>query len=507
MSLSTYLETSGNVAPSDVDSTSSSTAPTAPTAGSPVSELAPGDVVFFTRQRVHGLLRAAGDVSEDAADASAYPDRLDIEWLDGYSVGGRTRDIRRGDLETLAADGKIRLVAEGVANRRSRWAIGGPRRPDEHARDRSVQPKPRVRAEATTVTRSFSRDLVNGFLRHPVVDHKHGRVAKAKAMFTARRPDDGIAAVATVNVPNARQACDRHTVEVTRYASHPEDATGRSSLPNNTGTHVLARVCRWAALEGYETVRALAGSDGNDGGIYRGANFEADGTACSTGTHDREGRSNHEHVGELTRYLRTVDVDGDDGCPGVPRRVEARLADGPGEATTSQAGLGAFTGYEGDATPAEFGFVREDVTDTKFARDGEYAPYSRRARSLFEESGRPGAVQTLASESAGRGRYSPAAVFGADVGGTLVAALAVTGNPRLPVSEGEVIEYATRETAFPGATARWLLSRARDWAALEGYDVLRVPRGVFGDVAGVEATLPAGVGFDTVEDGRYVMRF
>lgn len=507
MSLAPFLADDDSATTPSTDTQSPAHQPTRPTAGSPVAELAPGDVVFFTHQHVHALLRAAGDYSDDAADAPSRPSRMDIEWLDGYSVGGRTRGIRREDLETLAADGKIRLIAEEVANRHSRWAATGARHPDQYEQDQPVEPKPRVRADQTTVSREFSRDRVNGFLRHPVVDHKHGRVAKAKAMFTARRPDGGLSAVATVNVPNARQACDRHTVEITRYASHPEDATRRNALPNNTGTRMLARICEWAALEGFETVRALAGTDGNNGGIYQGANFEDDGAACSTGSHDRDGRTNHEHARELTRYLRAVDVDGDEGSPGVPRRVEGRLADGPGSTVTAQSGLASFSRYEGDARPAEFGFVREDVTDTKFARDDAHAPYSQRAHDLFASEGRPGAVEALASEADGRGRYKPAAVFGADVDGTLVAALAVTGDPRAPFYEARVLGYASRETAFPGATARWLLSRARDWAELEGYDVMAVPEDAFAAADGVQPSLPAGVGFETVEDSGYRLAF
>jgi len=507
MSLSAFLGDDGAANTTAPDAQPTAAQATSPTAGSAVGELAPGDVVFFSHQHIHALLREAGDYSDDAADAPLRPVRMDIEWLDGYSVGGRTRNVRREDLEALAADGKVRLIAEGVANRHSRWAATGARHPDQHAQDQPVQPKPRVRADKTTFTREFSRDRVNGFLRHPVVDHKHGRVAKAKAMFTARRPDDELSAVATVNVPNARQACDRHTVEITRYASHPEDAVDRDALPNNTGTRMLARIYEWAALEGFENVRALAGTDGNDGGIYQGANFQNDGTACSTGSHNRNGRSNHDHTRELTRYLRSVDVDGEDGSPGVPRRVEGRLGNGPGGTVTAQAGLASFSGYDGDARPAEFGFVREDVTDTKFARDDAHAPYSGRARDLFAAEGRDGAREALAGEATGRGRYAPAAVFGADVDGTLVAALAVTGNPRSPYSEARVLEYASRETAFPGATARWLLTRARDWAELEGYDVMAVPEGVFSATDGVQSSLPAGLGFEAVEDGGYRMLF
>lgn len=478
------------------------------TAGRRVSELAPGDVVLFTRLRIHGLLRASGDYTEDATDAPIAPERMDIEWLDGYDIGNRTCGVRRVDLEELATQGKIRLIAAAVANRMSRWAIEGARCPDQYDRDTGVQPMPRVRAANTMFRREYSRDIINGFLKHPVVDHKLGRVQKVRAMFGARRPDGHLSAVATVAVPNARQASDRRTVEITRYASHPEDATGRERYPNGTGTRMLAQICRWAALEGFERVRALAGTAGNDGGIYRGANFRDDGDAASSGNYNRTGRTNYDHETTLTRYIREVSADGSDATPGTPRRVESRYDGAEADVVTAQTGLSRFgSSYRGDASPNDLALVREEVSDYKFATDEQYPAYSRRARKLFATYGRPGAREVLAGETAGRGRYFPAAIFGGDDNGTLAVALAVTGNPREPFAEAEVIEYAARETAFPAATARWILARVRDWARLDGYDALTVPATLFDHIEGVAPSVPAGVGFEKGPTGEYRIVF
>jgi len=53
----------------------------------------------------------------------------------------------------------------------------------------------------------------------------------------------------------------------------------------------------------------------------------------------------------------------------------------------------------------------------------------------------------------------PSAVFGVDVDGTLVAALAVGGDLTAE-APARVAVYGARETAWPANTARWPASRA-----------------------------------------------
>lgn len=484
-----------------VDTTDDHHCPTSEiyTAGRPTNDVVPGDLVLFTRKGIHALIRAAGDKSNDVTDGPLYPDRVDIVWLDGYNTISPTRNIRRETLASMAAENKIRLIDEEVPNRKAINRAPGVRNPTRYHRDSTVQPGPRISVSNLSFERTYSLNLVNGFLKHPLIDHKQGRVQKAKAMFLARRPDGRIAAVATINSVNARMAFDRETVEITRYASHPEKP--EHSFTNNTATWMLGRVCQWAALEGYETVRSLAGTDGNEGTIYEGANFSYDGTAETSGAYNRDGRQNHSHSKTLKRYIREVDVDAPNASDGLARRFESRL-EADDETRGSATTLAQFSSSITNPSPSEFKFTREEATDYKFTHaDGadEYDFFSSELTDLIAETDAPVSLSGLED---GRGRNTPAAVFGAAVDDELVAALIVSGNPRDVIPTARVEAYVARDTEYPDATARWLLTRVRDWCDLQSYVSLTIPVGTFDHATDVNSTVPKGVGF-TAESGVY----
>jgi len=484
-----------------VDTTGGRTRPTSEiyTVGKPIQEIAPGDVVFFTRKRIHALIRETGDYTDDATDAGFSPSHVDIVWLDGYDTAFRTKNIRRETLERMAENNRVRLIDEEVPNAAAINRVPGIRNPERYHRDSTVQPGPRLSVSSLSFERTYSLNTVNGFLKHPVIDHKQGRVQKAKAMFLARRPDGRIAAVVTINSVNARMAFDRETVEITRYASHPESP--KHDRTNNTATWMLSRVCRWAALEGYERVRTLAGTDGNSGKIYEAANFTYDGDAATSGAYNRDGRNNHSHSATLKRYIRNVDVDAENASDALPRRLESRL-EADDEARGDATRLTEFGTDHPSPPPSTFTFTREEATDHKFTngdRDDEYPVFSNELADLIAETNAPIMLSDL--ENA-RGRHTPAAVFGAAVGDDLVAAMIVTGDPSDIVPIARIEGYTAKDTAYPDATARWLLSRVRDWCELQSYVSVIVPPLIFKHVDGVNTTVPAGVGF-TEDNGTY----
>lgn len=470
------------------------------TTGTPITTVYPGDLLYFPRKQIHALVRTTGDYTAEITIPETPPERIDLLWIDGYDRAFRTRNLHRSTIERMASNNRVRLVAEDLNNIDDINRAPGVRHPDRYTRDTTVQPGSRLPVSNLTFNRIYSLKRANGFLKHPVIDHKHGRVQKAKAIFTATRPDNRIAAVTTVNSVNARMAFDRETVEITRYASHPE--TPPHQRTNNTATWMLSRICQWAALEGYETIRTYAGTDGNNGQIYEAAGFTYTGTANSSGQYNREGRQNQKHAATLRRYVCPVSVDGENAVTTVPRRVESRLesnTDAAGQSTT----LSTFTQSTTKRSPANFQFTREDVTDYKFARStnaDQYPAFSDALHQLVTTTDAPISLSELTDT---RRNNLPAATFGAVVDGELVAALLVNGDVTDRVSEATVSGYAARDTAFPEATARWLLTRARDWSLLSGFNTVLVPRNTFDHVTQVNDTVPKSVGFTATTPSMY----
>lgn len=130
------------------------------------------------------------------------------------------------------------------------------------------------------LTRERTRQPINEFLeqRHPL-----GDVPGWKACFSARYRDS-IVAVVVVGRPVARQSPDGE-LSVTRFCR-------REDRPANTGSWLIARARRWAALEGYDTLSAHAGVAGNYGTVYEAAGFDCVETTVADGAgwKSREGR-------------------------------------------------------------------------------------------------------------------------------------------------------------------------------------------------------------------------
>ena len=115
---------------------------------------------------------------------------------------------------------------------------------------------------ALSFQREYSLTPVQAFLDHPVVDHARGGTSMHVASFTARYRGD-IVAAATLENPNSAYRDNGTTIQLSRYAAHP-------NRPENTASWFLSRVARWAALAGYSRVLTYAGqSYNNTGTIYQ----------------------------------------------------------------------------------------------------------------------------------------------------------------------------------------------------------------------------------------------
>lgn len=464
----------------------------------PLTHIQTGDIIQFTRKHISAAVKAPDTHIEtlSPSDGPTQPANVDLVWIDGYSMTP-SRGIPLNALHTLFDNGKITLLLRGVQNGWDALRMADDAQVDSQNpadRDTAVQIGPRLRVSDLSFERTYSLNHVNGFLKHPVVDHKHGRVQKAKALFVARRPDGRPAAVLTLNSPNARNAFDRQTVEITRYASHP--ATASATRTNNTATWMLSHVCDWAALEGYDTIRTLAGTDGNDGSIYQAANFTSDGTANSSGTYNRDGRQNFTHTHTLKRYIKDIDCDGDNASPGLPRRFDSRMkpSESPRDQTTT---LSQFHPDNSPSNPPtkEFRYTREDATDTKFTTadtDNQYPVFSTELTTLITDTD---SDVDLSTYRHGRGPHTPAAVFGAAITDSLMTAAIVTGNPRESEPTAHVEEYISRPTQYPDRSSQWLFTRIRDWAELNTYQSVRIPADTLTTADHTSQTAPQAVGF------------
>lgn len=445
-----------------------------------IGDVYPRDVIHFHRRQTHAWLAPTDS-----------PDRVDVYYLDGHAPHTARENVHLRDLQNLIDRGLANVTHTDVENPWERWAIAPMTDPPE--------PRPEVRISKRTSTRNLSlarersRNTVNSFLNDPVVDHKHGGMRFWHAAFSARvqsasSTDSEPCAVAVLDRPNASRLCEYTPTDYTqlaRYASHPEvrgrqeTTTGSwvdseeqrlSELEENTASWLISRALRWAKLEGYEKVISYSGSANlNEGQIYRATNFEHAGTSDSAGDGwtNREGRDQWKNSrDERDRWIATLQ---DTELP-MKRRAKNRydrwdfLDERP---------MGAFLGDYPERTPgvSDFELTREESEDHDHGR----------ALEFFDTHGQVVEGDSLVDVPSGVD-----AIFGATVdGGHLVAGLALT-NGYSSASYADSIEvcgYAARETKYPSQTAAWLLSRARDWSALEGYHTLEVPTAL--------ATVPA----------------
>jgi len=242
------------------------------------SAVKPGDIVVLPS----GEVAAVKDLSGVQA--------CTITYLTGLQAAG-TEQYALTDLEHAIECGRGDIIAAGCHDREQRWWVTG---------DTPLQPP--IDTGDLTFAQSRSQRRVNEFLSHPLVDHGLGAVATHKALFTATAGQtDSTAAVTVLDIP-ARSVHDYQRVTISRYASHPV-------APDNTASWMLARVCEWAKLHGYRSIRTNAGvTNDNIGTIYRAAGFTFDGktTTDGDGFTSRPGRDSY---GEFTRrrFYRQLD--------------------------------------------------------------------------------------------------------------------------------------------------------------------------------------------------------
>jgi len=464
-----------------------------------------GDILCFPDYGLHAFVTEEFDPDYPLSSyRNVFSNVLKLIWLDPENIDIRKENsydfsyITRPTLEEMGWNEEFYVIKEDETSPDIWRDLISP--PDTSADDNeshSIDIGLRAPAGTLSFEREFSLGTINGLLKHPLVNHKQGAISKGKAYFLAEKPDESYAATLVLNSPNPTNSFNRRTVEITRYASHWE-GIGKES----TATWMIWNACQWAALEGYSRVRTLAGTAGNDGEIYQLANFDYDGEAESSGQYNRDGRQNFEHGGKIRRYIRTITVDGsytEDAYP--PRRIETRL-DRDVQIANSTKTLNAFRSSSNNAEriPDNFRFSREEVTDNKYFKSDDHPSFSPALQSLINETGTPITLETPRNDR--RNDY-PAAAFGAIVNNTLVASLLVGGDVTEKYSIARVRGYAARDTKWPQRTAQWLLTKAKNWAELNGYSGIHVPYDVFTHVDSLTEKLPKGVQIQTQTDSGY----
>ncbi|MFD1687180.1 XF1762 family protein [Halobellus litoreus] len=131
------------------------------------------------------------------------------------------------------------------------------------------------------------RERVNGFLKHPDVAYQHDPVTTPFRIALTATYQDREVAMAVLGRPRGRHNADGRTVELYRFAAHPD-------RPVNTGSWLLSRCCAWSRLEGYDRLLTYAGVQNNNvGTMYQAAGFELLGTTIADRSdwHSREGRA------------------------------------------------------------------------------------------------------------------------------------------------------------------------------------------------------------------------
>ena len=131
------------------------------------------------------------------------------------------------------------------------------------------------------------RERVNGFLKHPDVAYQHDPVTTPFRIALTATYQEREVAMAVLGRPRGRHNADGRTVELYRFAAHPD-------RPANTGSWLLSRCCAWSRLEGYDRLLTYAGvQNGNEGTMYQAAGFELLGTTIADRSdwHSREGRA------------------------------------------------------------------------------------------------------------------------------------------------------------------------------------------------------------------------
>ena len=356
------------------------------------------------------------------------PDGDHVEWFDGR-LGGTTAPVADYALDTALECGTVGVIAGDVEDPDSCWWLGA-----------GGAPANAVRTNQLSLRRERSRNAVNAFLEHPVVDHELGSVVGWKAAFGARYRGD-LVAVCVLSRPTARGADDGFTIELNRYAAHPK-------RPPNTATWLISRAARWAALEGYDQLLTYAGvSNDNEGVIYQASNFERDGvtTADGSGWETRSGRQSRRDY-TRRRYVRRLHDD-----PAGAHRVSADADSATGTSTS----LSQFTAAGGDPAISEYMVARADGRDSAVS-------------DFFTEHG---------DSQSQRAGGSEAAVFAAKTARGPVAMLTVanTSEAERRYTDARVDRLVVADVDYPSNLGARLVAKAREWATLEGYETLHPP--------------------------------
>lgn len=463
------------------------------------STVYPGDIVYFPRSDAVALV-AVPNATVAATRGPAIPSRVDLIWLNYKTTAAlgsgelpgdhaRTSAFPHEVLDQWIAETRAEVIATGVSHPQEC-------RPDLLETGRPIDPNnvgPRCPAAAYSVRRVNDRSAINAFLTHPLVEHPLGSVAGMKAAFAAERPDGRWAAVVVVEVVTARVDFDRQSVEITRYASHPVSTTDGT---DNTASWLLERAVEWAALEGYERVKTYAGTAGNDGGIYRAANFTAIEESSSTGTYDRSGRADYDHDRSLIRYERYPTIGVDHEATTLPRRVEARVDRREEQGfDLSQRALTDRHGTQTATAPSAFRLGREYVTSGKLTRTVE-TRMSRECQALCREV--DGTIPTAATLE----EQSVAGIFSALANETVIAAMLVQPDGEI----ARVTGFTTRETVYPDRTFQWLLNHVEKWAELAGYDQVQVKESVYIGHSTVSAAVPKSLQWSRTNEETWVAK-
>jgi hypothetical protein len=131
------------------------------------------------------------------------------------------------------------------------------------------------------------RERVNGFLKHPDVGYQHDPMTTPFRIALTATHQDREVAMAVLGRPRGRHNADGRTVELYRFAAHPD-------RPANTGSWLLSRCCAWSRLEGYDRLLTYAGvQNDNEGTMYTAAGFELVDTTVADRSewHSRDGRT------------------------------------------------------------------------------------------------------------------------------------------------------------------------------------------------------------------------
>lgn len=427
-----------------------------------------------------------------------------LQWVTGYSYY-YTTPYTTGALSGLLRESRATYIEVGVSTPCAYISAcdltGNSYVPGDLFADLNAGPRLSTAEYTVTVLRATTR--MNEFLDHPLVDHKHGGVTTAKIAFAAKRPDGKLAAIAVIDSVNAAERFDRKTVELTRYASHPESQTRGT---DNAATWLISKARHWAAHQGFTEFITTAGTDGNTGQIYKALGFDCTGPRESSGDYNRDGRQNFNHESQLLGYKDELSLDAPNATRRLYPRYEQRLATATArtEASIKRTRIADFTGSDSwtktipvpQRKPQYFQFTREEKSDAKFIAGGDKAnvpAFSRQLHRLVADTDSNSDLSSFTDTRQLGTQTLPSAALGAAVDGLLVGAVLFSGESTTTPAVVDAIFL--RETPYPDRTVQWLLTRARDCARLDGYPALELSEHHVLNAPTVSRNVPIGVGF------------